>query len=106
VTPEQARAFLNLVLLDADADGDVAVEADDVEPVPVDAVTTAVVAAGALKPTSGYSVTHIENTLSVIAHLSEGIPRHWLDNASLERSSTTNCITASPSLSKRRFAQI
>jgi HK97 family phage major capsid protein len=46
----------------------------------------AVVAAGALKPTSVYSVTRIGNTLSVIAHLSEGIPRHWLlDNASLER---------------------
>ena len=45
----------------------------------------AVVAAGALKPTSVYSVTRIENSLAVIAHLSEGIPRHWvLDNASLE----------------------
>ena len=45
----------------------------------------AVVAAGALKPTSVYTVTRIENALVVIAHLSEGIPRHWLiDNASLE----------------------
>ena len=44
----------------------------------------AVVAPGALKPTSVYSVTRIENSLQVIAHLSEGIPRHWLlDNASL-----------------------
>ena len=45
----------------------------------------AVVAAGALKPTSVYTVTRIEDSLDVIAHLSEGIPRHWLlDNASLE----------------------
>ncbi len=45
----------------------------------------AVVAAGALKPTSVYTVTRIENALVVIAHLSEGIPRHWLiDNTSLE----------------------
>ncbi len=46
----------------------------------------AVVAAGALKPTSVYTVTRIENSLQVIAHLSEGIPRHWLlDNSSLEQ---------------------
>lgn len=38
----------------------------------------AVVAAGALKPTSVYTVTRVENSLVVIAHLSEGIPRHWL----------------------------
>jgi HK97 family phage major capsid protein len=45
----------------------------------------AVVAAGALKPTSVYSVTRIESSLSVIAHLSEGIPRYWLlDNTALE----------------------
>ena len=45
----------------------------------------AVVAAGALKPTSVYTVTRVENALVVIAHLSEGIPRHWLiDNSSLE----------------------
>ena len=45
----------------------------------------AVVAAGGLKPTSVYSVTRIENALAVVAHLSEGIPRHWLlDNSSLE----------------------
>lgn len=45
----------------------------------------AVVAAGALKPTSVYSVVRVESSLAVIAHLSEGIPRHWLlDNASLE----------------------
>ena len=32
-----------------------------------------------------YTVTRVENALVVIAHLSEGIPRHWLiDNASLE----------------------
>ena len=45
----------------------------------------AVVAAGALKPTSVYSVTRVENSLAVIAHLSEGIPRHWLiDTPALE----------------------
>ena len=45
----------------------------------------AVVAAGALKPTSVYSVVRVENALAVIAHLSEGIPRHWLiDNTALE----------------------
>jgi HK97 family phage major capsid protein len=45
----------------------------------------AVVNAGALKPTSVYSVTRVENSLAGIAHLSEGIPRHWLlDNTSLE----------------------
>ena len=38
----------------------------------------AVVAAGALKPTSVYSVTRQETSLAVLAHLSEGIPRHWL----------------------------
>jgi Phage capsid family len=38
------------------------------------------------KATSIYTVSKITNSLSVIAHLSEGIPRHWLlDNASLER---------------------
>jgi HK97 family phage major capsid protein len=46
----------------------------------------AVVAAGALKPTSVYSVTKITNSLQVIAHLSEGIARHWLlDNGALEQ---------------------
>ena len=46
----------------------------------------AVVPAGTFKPTSVYSVTKITNTLEVIAHLSEGIPRHWLvDNAALEQ---------------------
>jgi HK97 family phage major capsid protein len=44
----------------------------------------AVVADLATKPTSVYSVSEITNALSVIAHLSEGIPRYWLnDNASL-----------------------
>ena len=45
----------------------------------------AVVAACAQKPTSVYTVTKIEDSLDVIAHLSEGIPRHWLiDNTALE----------------------
>lgn len=45
----------------------------------------AVVADGAVKPTSVYGVTRIEQSLSVIAHLSDGIPHYWLsDNASLQ----------------------
>jgi hypothetical protein len=44
----------------------------------------AVVADGATKPTSVYSVTRVENSLSVVAHLSEGIPHYWLsDNPTL-----------------------
>jgi hypothetical protein len=44
----------------------------------------AVVADGGTKPTSVYSVTEIANSLSVIAHLSEGIPHYWLsDNPTL-----------------------
>jgi len=46
----------------------------------------AVVADGATKPTSVVSLVRIEQSLSVIAHLSEGIPRYWLaDNASIEQ---------------------
>lgn len=45
----------------------------------------AVVAEGAVKPTSVYSVERIEDQLDVVAHLSEAIPRYWVaDNASLE----------------------
>ena len=45
----------------------------------------AVVAEGATKPTSVYSVTRVEQSLAVVAHLSEGIPRYWLlDTTSLE----------------------
>ena len=33
---------------------------------------------GAVKPTSILSVTRIEQSLAVVAHLSEGIPRYWL----------------------------
>ena len=44
----------------------------------------AVVAEGATKPTSVYSVTRVEQSLSMIAHLSEGIPHYWLsDNPTL-----------------------
>lgn len=42
----------------------------------------AVVASGAVKPTSVYSVTRIEQSLSVIAHLSEGIDRYWIEDNS------------------------
>ncbi|WP_232425761.1 phage major capsid protein [Mycobacterium sp. JS623] len=46
----------------------------------------AVVASGAVKPTSVYSVTRVEQSLSVIAHLSEGIDHYWMaDNATLEQ---------------------
>jgi hypothetical protein len=38
----------------------------------------AVVADGATKPTSVYSVTRIEQSLSVVAHLSEGVPHYWV----------------------------
>ena len=45
----------------------------------------AVVAEGAVKPTSVYSVVRVEDKLVVVAHLSEGIPRYWLlDNTALE----------------------
>jgi hypothetical protein len=45
----------------------------------------AVVAAGATNPTSVYSVTRVEQSLVVVAHLSEGIPRYWLlDSTALE----------------------
>ena len=45
----------------------------------------AVVAEGAAKPTSIYTVVKVPNSLVVVAHLSEGIPRFWLiDQVSLE----------------------
>ena len=45
----------------------------------------AVVADGALKPTSVYSVTRVEDVLDVVAHLTEAIPQYWLsDNGSLQ----------------------
>lgn len=46
----------------------------------------AVVAAGDVKPTSVYSVERVEDSLDVIAHLSEGVPRYWFaDNSSLQQ---------------------
>lgn len=46
----------------------------------------AVVAAGDVKPTSVYSVERVEDSLDVIAHLSDGVPRYWFsDNASLQQ---------------------
>ena len=46
----------------------------------------AVVAEGATKPTSVMTLARIEQSLSVIAHLSEGIPRYYLaDNGALEQ---------------------
>ena len=44
------------------------------------------VAAGALKPTSVFTLTRIEDKLKVVAHLSEPIPEYWLkDNGALEQ---------------------
>lgn len=46
----------------------------------------AVVAEGAVKPTSVYSVERIAEELRVIAHLSEGAPRYWfLDNSGIQQ---------------------
>lgn len=46
----------------------------------------AVVPEGQQKPTSVYSVERVEQSLAVIAHLSEGVPRYWmLDNQSLQQ---------------------
>jgi HK97 family phage major capsid protein len=45
----------------------------------------AVVEEGEVKPTSVYSVVRVEESLSVIAHLSEGVPRFWfVDNAAVQ----------------------
>ena len=45
----------------------------------------AVVAEGAAKPNSVYSVVRVEKSLVVVAHLSEAVPRYWLlDNTALE----------------------
>ncbi|BDB43316.1 MULTISPECIES: phage major capsid protein [Mycobacterium] len=41
----------------------------------------AVVAEGAVKPTSTYTIVPIDGSLSVIAHLSEGVPRYWFVDA-------------------------
>lgn len=40
----------------------------------------AVVAEGAVKPTSVYTFVKVDGALSVIAHLSEAIPRYWLED--------------------------
>lgn len=46
----------------------------------------AVVDEGDTKPTSVLGLTRVEQSLAVIAHLSEGIPRYWLlDNAAIEQ---------------------
>lgn len=45
----------------------------------------ATVADGATKPTSVLGLTRVEQTLAVVAHLSEGVPRYWVaDNDALE----------------------
>ena len=46
----------------------------------------AVVAEGAVKPTSIYSVVRVDDSLDVIAHLSEAVPRYWVtDNVALQQ---------------------
>jgi HK97 family phage major capsid protein len=46
----------------------------------------AIVAEGAVKPTSTYTVVRIEDKLDVIAHLSEALPRMWMaDSPSLQQ---------------------
>jgi Phage capsid family len=46
----------------------------------------AIVAEGAVKPTSIYTVVRIQDRLDVVAHLSEAIPRFWIaDSAALEQ---------------------
>ena len=46
----------------------------------------AVVADGAVKPTSVYGVERVDSSLATIAHLSELIPRYWLlDNIALQQ---------------------
>lgn len=50
----------------------------------------AVVADGAVKPTSIYSVTEVTNSLAVIAHLSEGIPHYWMADNGLLQGFITN----------------
>lgn len=45
----------------------------------------AVVADGAVKPTSPLGLVKVDKSLAVVAHLSEGVPRYWLlDNESLQ----------------------
>lgn len=41
----------------------------------------AVVAEGETKPTSTYTIVPIDGSLSVVAHLSEGVPRYWFVDA-------------------------
>ena len=46
----------------------------------------AVVAEGAVKPTSTYTLVRVEDKLDVVAHLSEAVPRFWIaDNVALEQ---------------------
>jgi hypothetical protein len=46
----------------------------------------AIVAEGALKPTSTYTVVRIEDKLDVFAHLSEALPRMWIaDSPALQQ---------------------
>jgi HK97 family phage prohead protease len=41
----------------------------------------AIVPEGTVKPTSVFSVERVEAALAVIAHLSEGLPKYWLEDA-------------------------
>ena len=60
----------------------------------------AVVAEGGTKPTSVFSVTRIEDSLDVVAHLSEAVPRYWfVDSPALQQFLTTELTFG---LAKRR----
>lgn len=43
--------------------------------------SAATVADGATRPTSVYGLTRVEDRLRVVAHLSEPVPKYWLDDA-------------------------
>ncbi len=46
----------------------------------------AVVPEGSVKPTSTYSIVRVDDSLVVIAHLNEAVPRYWLlDNVALQQ---------------------
>jgi hypothetical protein len=67
----------------------------------------AVVAEGAVKPTTALSVTRVEQSLQVVTHLSEGVPRFWLlDNIALEEFVDAELSYGLGWRSKRKSSQI
>lgn len=61
-----------------------------------------VVAEGAVKPTSVYTVERVENSLDVVAHLSEGISRFWLEDSPIVHRTPASKPKAGLSLSDLR----